>query len=303
MNEVCDSAESPVGPGVHGAPSAPAELILTTFALDLDSLARTTGLCTGSVVSWRDAHVPLHERGVSLGWLYDFVRSVDRSWQDVVRNHERASRASFHFDHVPEPDPLPFAETVEMTPAFLVPNVIRPLTAIIKGPLFALVPAEHRGRPDLFVSHSWSNPLTTGSAFSTLAALDSPLGGGPVKRVWLDVACYNQHRVERIAADMESVVASIGQVGLPMINAVPFTRLWCLCGSSFARTRQRRGWLGSKRTAPPTTSAFCGNDSTKDSSRSNGPPRRFPGTASRSWTRWSRRSARFDRRTDTYVNL
>ena len=40
--------------------------------------------------------------------------------------------------------------------------------------------------------------------------------------MWIDVVSYNQHRVESIAADMKAVVASIGRLGIPIINSVPF---------------------------------------------------------------------------------
>ena len=69
-----------------------------------------------------------------------------------------------------------------------------------------------------------------GNAFTTLYAIvhSYNASGSRPKFVWLDLICYNQHRAEAIAADMESVIASIGRVDLPMVNAVPFSRLWCL---------------------------------------------------------------------------
>jgi hypothetical protein len=196
--------------------------------LDLDAIANKTGLLTESELTWRDEDIPLHKRGVSLGWLIDFLKEVDRNWQAVVEQHEREKRASYWFD-VPEPDPLPFCANVEMTPLFVVNHVIRPITQVLAGPLFARLPTQHRGQPDLFVSHAWSNPLVGGNAFATLYALDSPMRScGSIKYVWVDVVCYNQHRVETIANDMKAVVASIGRIGIPMINSVPFSRLWCL---------------------------------------------------------------------------
>jgi hypothetical protein len=165
---------------------------------------------------------------VHLKWLNDFFWAVYRSWHDLLEQRESQRRASIYYDRVPWPSPLPFPTDQEMTPEFLVPNVIRPLTKVIAGPLFALIPNEYRGNPDLFVSHPWSNKLV-GSAFATLEALNTPFRGrDTVKYVWLDVVCYNQHRVEGIAADMKAVVASIGRLGIPMINSVAFSRLWCL---------------------------------------------------------------------------
>ena len=161
-------------------------------------------------------------------WLNDFVWEVHREWREVLERHEQQRRANVWFDHVPSPSPLPFPADQEMTSEFLVPNVIRPMTKALAAPLFGLVPDEYRGRPDLFVSHAWSNPLV-GNAFAELEALGAPYSGrGTANYVWLDVVCYNQHRVEAVAADMKAIVKSIGRVGIPMINSVPFSRLWCL---------------------------------------------------------------------------
>jgi hypothetical protein len=196
--------------------------------LNLDNIAKKSGLRDESDVSWSDDHVPLHTRGVQVEWLNDFVWAVYREWHEVMERHESQRRASVYFDHVPEPSPLPFPVGQEMTSAFLVPNVIRPMTKLLAAPLFARVPDEYRGHPDLFVSHAWNNPLV-GNAFAELEALVSPYAGrGTTKYAWLDVVCYNQHRVEAIAVDMKAIVASIGRVGIPMINSVPFSRLWCL---------------------------------------------------------------------------
>jgi hypothetical protein len=200
---------------------------MSPFTLDLEAIAKDAGLLAASGTTWSDADTPLHERGVSVAWLNEFARVVDRNWGVVVRHHQSQQSYSNVSTNVPWPDPLPFPADQEMTPAFIVPNVIKPLTAIIAGPLYALVAPEHRGRPEVFVSHAWSNPLT-GSAFSTLPALASPLRGSPAHFVWIDVACYNQHRFECIAADMAAVVRSIGTVGIAMVNATPFSRLWCL---------------------------------------------------------------------------
>lgn len=196
--------------------------------LDLESIATKTGLAPESKLSWSDTDVPLQERGVSVSWLIDFVHEVDRQWQEVVKQHERDELASVHYD-TPWPEPLPFASNLQMTTVFLVDNVIRPLTRTLSAPLFARVPGQFKGVPDIFVSHAWSNPLTSDGAFSTLYALDSPLKSwGARKFVWIDLACYNQHRVECVAEDMKTVIATIGRVGFPWVNSAPLTRLWCL---------------------------------------------------------------------------
>jgi hypothetical protein len=196
--------------------------------LDLDSIAQKTGLIAEDKLSWNDNDIPLHKRGVSVSWLIDFVHEVDRAWQDVVKQHERDRKASLYFD-APWPDPLPFAPDLRMSAVFLVNYVIRPMTRVVGAPLYVRVPEQCRRKPDVFVSHAWSNPLACWGAFSTLYTLDSPLRSWePRKFVWIDLACYNQHRVECVAEDMRAVIASVGRVGIPMINSVPFSRLWCL---------------------------------------------------------------------------
>jgi hypothetical protein len=133
-----------------------------------------------------------------------------------------------YFDGVPDPGPLPFPVNLEPSvPAFLVPHVIKPLTRELQAPLYVLVPPDQRGRPDVFISHAWSNPLI-GFAASSLYAIGA-MGKHPVPtHVWLDVVCYNQHKPEAIADDMKSVIRSIGKLVLPMVNTAPFSRLWCL---------------------------------------------------------------------------
>lgn len=198
--------------------------------LNLNTIANKSELRNESDVSWSDDDIPLHERGVHIEWLNEFVWEVYRNWQDVIDQHKSQERASFHHysGNVPWPNPLPYPMDQEITSEFLVPNVIQPMTKELAAPLFARVPDDYRGCPDLFVSHAWSNPLV-GTAFAELAALISPLSRrGATKYVWFDVVCYNQHHVEAIADDMKAVIASIGRVGIPMINSVPFSRLWCL---------------------------------------------------------------------------
>lgn len=203
-------------------------MIISIPMFDLDAIAKKSGLLKESDVSWHDEDVPLQKRGVHVEWLNRFAWEVYRNLQEVIEHHEAQKQASIHLDNVPWPSPLPFPESQEITSAFLVPNVIQPMTKALAAPLFARVPEEYRGCPDLFVSHAWSNPLVR-NAFAELEALTSPLQRrGATQYVWLDIVCYNQHCVEAVAEDMKAVVASIGRVGIPMINSVPFSRLWCL---------------------------------------------------------------------------
>lgn len=197
--------------------------------LDLAAIAAATGLQPDDPEAWSSASPPLHERGVRLDWLIGFLKEVDSQRRLIVDRHEDQRRASIHFDAVPWPEALPPEATGDLNGEIVALDVVRPMTARAKAPLYARVPEEHRGRPDVFVSHAWANPLIGGSAFASLYALASPYRShGPATFVWLDLVCYNQHRPEAIADDMRSVIHHIGRVALPVINAVPFTRLWCL---------------------------------------------------------------------------
>ena len=197
--------------------------------LDFEAIARDARLLSDADIRLSDKQTPIHERGIRLDWLIDFVKAVERGWQEVLSRRDSQRRASMNYDTVPWPDPLPVSDQQEMTAEFVVEYAVRPLTAESRAPLYSRVPPEHRGRPNMFVSHAWSNPLIGGNAFTTLYAIKHPYKShSAVEFVWLDVACYNQHRVEVVAADMKAVISSIGRIALPMINAAPFGRLWCL---------------------------------------------------------------------------
>src|SRR5262245_55349213 len=87
--------------------------------------------------SWRDEAIPLEARGVRRQWACDFIRHLLR---DI-----NAARAvpPFYF----------------LNCHGLVQEIVKPLTAALRAPLYALVPEEHRGRPTTFVSHTWSSLL------------------------------------------------------------------------------------------------------------------------------------------------
>ena len=194
--------------------------------LDLDAIRNETGLLLPPVDS---GDVPaLQDRGVTVEWLVGFAKSADRALSRYWETRDYQSRASLHFDNVPDPPPALYARGQEITSHFLTATVVQPLTAACLTPLYSLVPEGSRGKPDLFLSHAWGNPLV-GYASSELLALYSAVRSGPAPmHVWLDIVSYNQHRAEAIAADMKTVVASIGRLGLPLFNDLPFSRLWCL---------------------------------------------------------------------------
>jgi hypothetical protein len=144
----------------------------------------------------------MEERGVSVSWLLGFVRAV---WEKV-----NAEGDEFYF----------------LTTHGLVNRVVKPLTAHLRAPLYALVPPEDRGRPTTFVSHTWSSLLVgpDGQPIGTLDALEQ-LGN---ERVWIDFACYNQHIFEAIGADMQRVIAAIGSISVVATPTPIYRRCWCL---------------------------------------------------------------------------
>jgi hypothetical protein len=187
--------------------------------MDINAIAEKSGLLAEGVCSWDEHDVALRDRGVSLKWLYNFARAVESYVNDLWKQFDFQDRANRYFDNVPEPVSPEFPRDQAITPAFLVPNVILPLTGKLNCPLYARIPLEHRGKPNLFVSHTWSQGLI-GNAFCTLGPITSSFhkhyGGDPY--IWIDIVSYNQHLFENIAADMKAVISSIGDVCFPLIS-------------------------------------------------------------------------------------
>jgi hypothetical protein len=166
---------------------------------------------------WSAPSTRLCERGVSVEWLR---RSMNKVWHylrgEVEAQWAMYRGAELRFSENPMAKPT---LKDDMSPANIVPLLVKPLTRELRAPLFARVPAEFRAPPDQFISHSWRQPLVGG--YGTL----ENLGGS----AWIDVICYNQHEVEAVAADMRTVIAATGALTLPLGNTVePLTRSWCL---------------------------------------------------------------------------
>ena len=184
--------------------------------------------------SWSEDDVPLGQRGVRFGWLYDFLGGtwenvnayVGRIW-DQFRSQQNASMYG-PWD-VPWPDhpeyPEDLAENLRTTRQ-LVSNLIVPVTNSILAPLYARVPPAHRGRPSIFLSHTWDSNAFAGGHGS----LDIVLDHNRDSFVWVDIASYNQNSVksETIAADMRSIISDIGKVAFILTTEPFFTRSWCL---------------------------------------------------------------------------
>jgi hypothetical protein len=185
-------------------------------------------------ISWNEEDVPLGQRGVRFSWLYDFVAKIWNGVDTVVadmwnqyRSNEKA--AMFGPWNIPSPEnPLYSEDLVESlrTTRQLVSNLIVPVTSPIKAPLYARVPKEHRGRPSVFLSHTWNSSCVEGGHGS----LDIMLDHYRDSFVWIDIACYNQHSLkdESIAGDMSALISGIGHVAFILTKEPFFTRSWCM---------------------------------------------------------------------------
>jgi Ankyrin repeats (3 copies)/Ankyrin repeat len=185
---------------------------------------------------WREDKVAPGERGISLHWLCDFVQDKlatvnEPRWLaieqgDRARAHNEAGRWGRHDlpdMEVPEVPPLYFLNTHA-----IVSQVIIPLTREIGGPLFALVPPEHRGPPTTFISHTW-NSLLIGPSRQRIGTLDAVYREKD-EFVWIDFACYTQPPVDNtdISADMFDIIKKIGKVIVAVTPTPLYSRSWCL---------------------------------------------------------------------------
>lgn len=192
----------------------------------------SSSLLPAEECSWDEDEIPLQERGVRFRWLYYFLANIIEKAADHVEalwdRFRSAEKAALSLD-APEPaTPLHsehFLSDLGITRA-LVAELIVPLTQSIGAPLYARVPPAHRGRPSAFVSHTWSSPAFA----SGHGSFDIILDHHKDAFVWIDVACYNQHLIKpsAIAADMDSLIAQIGNVSFILTTEPFFTRSWCL---------------------------------------------------------------------------
>jgi hypothetical protein len=193
---------------------------------------------------WAESDVPLAQRGVRVAWLVEVVRHlVDDINRPRIAATEAANRAISHnragmWGRHDQPDvkvpDIPADALLNVRS--LVDHFVLPSTAALRAPLWAYVPAEFRGRPDYFVSHTW-NSLLLGPPRQAIGTLDAieHLDG----HAWIDFVAYNQHAIESIPTDMEAVVGEIGKVvfaGTP----VPTLARTGACGSCCAPTAPAR---------------------------------------------------------------
>ncbi len=182
---------------------------------------------------WSESDVPLAQRGVHVSWLVSMVQGlINDINQPRVSAIEEAERAISHnkagsygmHDH---PDVL-----VPVVPAYsllnvrtLVQHFVIPLTGSLRAPLWAFMPPEHRGKPDFFLSHTWSS-LLLGPPQQPVGTLDS------IEHLkdfaWVDFVSYNQHAIKSIPSEMENVIGEIGKVMFAGTPVPTLGRIWCL---------------------------------------------------------------------------
>ena len=174
-------------------------------------------LDVSAAATWSDEAVPLQSRGVSLQWLIQFIRQLQ---QDINGGRQMPPTALMGFSD------RGTRQYSFFTTHSLVGQIVHPLTKSAQAPLYALVPAAHRGTPDIFVSHTWSS-LLVGPALQRIGSLDAlePLGD---KFVWIDFVCYNQHTFKSVIKDMRAVLEAAGRLVVCSTPTPIYCRSWCL---------------------------------------------------------------------------
>ena len=193
-------------------------------------------LSSAEAKSWREEDIPLAERGVSLHWLIAFItqiyaianeqRRLAIEQGDRARAHNDAGRWGRH--EMPDMEIPEIPQSYFLNTHALVSQFVVPLTQEIQGPLYALAPPEHRGRPTSFISHTW-NSLLIGPQRQRIGTLDA-IAADRDEFVWVDFACYNQHVVEHknISEDMCDVIKAIANVVVSVTPTPLYNRSWCL---------------------------------------------------------------------------
>ena len=182
---------------------------------------------------WSESDVPLAQRGVRVSWLVGIVRDL---LDDINRPRagaiEEAQRAISHnkaglwgLHDRPDMEVPTVPDYALLNVRSLVEHFVLPLTVKVRSPLWACVPLKHRGKPNYFVSHTWSSLLLgpPGQEIGTLDAFEEP-----EHFVWIDFVAYNQHAIRSIPIEMEAVIGEIGQVIFAGTPVPTLNRIWCL---------------------------------------------------------------------------
>lgn len=188
-------------------------------------------LQTRSCAKWDETAVPVEKRGVSRIWLTSFITQLQKEL-----NADTPTPHSFHAAGPPANAEVHRArERAQGHFQFLnahglVAEIIKPLTAQLRSPLYALVPEAFRGPPATFVSHTWSSLLIgpERQKIGTLNALESQRSATRDEFIWIDFVCYNQHVFKSISSDMARVISCIGSLTVAATPTPLYTRSWCL---------------------------------------------------------------------------
>jgi hypothetical protein len=124
--------------------------------------------------------MPLAKRGVRVPWLVGWVRrlleDINRPADEAIEQARRAmdhNRAGLWGMHDQPDMPVPSVPNyMLLNVRALVKHFVLPLTCRLRAPLWAYVPAEQRGTPDAFVSHTW-NSLLLGPRNQEIGTLDA----------------------------------------------------------------------------------------------------------------------------------
>jgi ankyrin repeat protein len=169
---------------------------------------------------WSESDVPLAQRGVRVSWLISLVQGLIN---DI--NQSRVQAIADAENDQPGREVSVVHDYALLNVRSLVKHFIVPLTVTLRAPLWALLPSEHRGKPDFFLSHTWSS-LLLGPPHQPIGTLDTieHLNGF----AWLDFVAYNQHSIKSIPSEMEGVIGEIGKVMFAGTPVPTLGRIWCL---------------------------------------------------------------------------
>jgi hypothetical protein len=201
--------------------------------IDVTRFPSLSQIVSAAPDSWSDSDVPLAHRGVRVSWLIAMIRDLltDINQTRVAAaaqaqraiDHNKAGMWGLHDQPDMEVPIIPNYALLNVRS--MVDHFVLPVTASIRAPLWAYVPEEHRGVPDYFVSHTW-NSLLLGPTDQAIGTLDS------IEHLehfaWIDFVAYNQHTIESIPTDMESVIGEIGKVIFAGTPLPMLARIWCV---------------------------------------------------------------------------
>ena len=201
--------------------------------IDLSRFPSLEKIVSATPDGWSESDAPLAQRGVRMSWLLgmveDLLRDINRPRDEAIAEAERAishNKAGLWGRHdQPDMEVPTVPQYALLNVRSLVEHFVLPLTVALRAPLWAYVPEEHRGKPDYFVSHTWSS-LLLGPPSQEIGTLDA------IEQlehfVWFDFVSYNQHAIKSIPAEMEAVIGEIGKVVFAGTPVPTLGRIWCL---------------------------------------------------------------------------